>query len=378
MTDELRSALRVDGAEPPPPDLTDVARRRRRLAVRRSLITAGVSALVVASLVVGATLWPEKKVPNQIAGTIRSVSSPTERALTFAVRAVEQAGLIDWTGTAYEFERIDDAGAGWEVTFRHYECPPDGAAGCEFADPPLILRVAVHDERLGVVDVDGEIEAEQDASLRRYEEGTNPERIGFELLSPIIVPTEEGRQRLVTSWLWSGPLPSPGYGAICRPFLLNGDLERVGRMRRQYAFASPGSTPNEQQRTGGLWLSPVPQGVEGAALVDDGCRVVKVKGWRPDGPATFSGFDGESSMIEVPLRWDGPIAPIVTTCVVAALDRDGNELATDTHNVDSYAWTKVSSTRGRSRSEFLKIDADLSDARDIEVTCRPWRPPGSG
>lgn len=378
MTDELRNAFRIQGPEPPLPDLADVGRRRRRLAWRRSLLTTGVTLFVVVSVMVGATLWPEKDPPAPVGGPNRTTSSPTERAITFAVRAVDQAGLVDWIGTAYAFGRIDEVDGGWEVTFRHLECAARGS-GCEEVFPRLVLTVGVRENHLRVIALEGELDARQETSLLGFAERPTPERLGLELLGPRVIRSEGSRPRLLTSWMWAGPLPAAGSAAICRPFLLNSDFERVGSMP-PFSFASPGSSPSEVNRLGGLFGAPIPLNARGARLVDGGCRVVEVEGWQPNGPAVISGSREDEVYVRVPLRWSGPVAPVWTTCTAIAFDIDG--LVTASHALHTFPTPKFQEGRvryaNRSRVFDWKIDVDPETVRDVDVTCRPWQEGGSG
>jgi hypothetical protein len=161
----------------------------------------------------GAVGQPESAevvIPDNSTGQLlRPEDIPTMRIITFAARAVAAAGLTDTSGYRYEYRTSEETESGWLVTFATAFC--QDADNCEGNQPPGRLTVEAQPETLTITEATlpgGDNDAEN--KLLRYRELPTSEMTGLEFLAPVFAETPDEGLSVVTSELWTGPLPQGG------------------------------------------------------------------------------------------------------------------------------------------------------------------------
>lgn len=230
MRNDLGEALKTVFAEAQAkaglPDLGQVRRGGRGILWRQR---AGTMIVIGALLVGGWTLlssisFPTTQVPRDAAGQTEPAGVvvpnnstgrllapediPAMRVITFATRAVAASSLTDTTGYRYEYRALEEAESGWLVTFATAFC--QDAEHCE-DDETARLTVEAQPDALTITEAiipggDADVEDE----LLSYRELPTAEMTGLEFLAPALAETPDEGLSVVTSELWTGPLPQAG------------------------------------------------------------------------------------------------------------------------------------------------------------------------
>jgi hypothetical protein len=229
MHEDLREALhresRVAQAHSARPDLNSVKRGGLRLLWSRRIGIVGTVVLVIAggSLILSQFLDPTRseqpvagvgeaataQVPETSDGRMLSPDNvPSWRVVTFAARAVAQAGLSDTNGLRLVYRDHLRNETGWAVRFASAKCEDD--SNCVPGDP---VRFPVRTSGT-VLEVSEEaisgLSPETIGRLTAYREVLTSELTSLEFLAPTLTESPDEGLGISTSELWTGPLPDSG------------------------------------------------------------------------------------------------------------------------------------------------------------------------
>lgn len=279
--DMFRQRLRRDLERVPVPDRNlrrAILRGRRIRALRRSAFAA----LAVLAFLVGVFVGPnidlyvrpasQGKLP---AASAQDSTWQSDRAASFAVRAIAHAGLLDPTGDLYSYEGIHEAQGEWTVTFQVWDCAQSVELGrCLESPSDATLTVRVEEGRLVVSEAVGPIDDSSRDRLAQYDEAFEPEAARFEFPYVEVTHFKGGSIGLQGSPLWTGPIPyvaQDGSDEIgkCEAEIRNSSGEVVYRGSAGGGKFVPLTVPaTEELRAGGLSGVPIP-----AALAQKSGRV---------------------------------------------------------------------------------------------------------
>lgn len=133
----------------------------------------------------------------------------TNRAATFAIRAVAHAGLLDPTGVSYDYVDIQSTDSGWTAFFEVWDCRESVELGrCVRASTDsAFLDVAVEDDTLLVSETTASLSAEQRDKIMQYREQFSAESPGFEFPYVELTKFDDTSLGVQGSPLWTGPIP---------------------------------------------------------------------------------------------------------------------------------------------------------------------------
>lgn len=227
MHEDLRDALhkvsRVAQDSDARPDLEYVQRGGRRLRWFRRIGVAGVVFLLVAggSAFLSQLSDPSPRSTQEAAGTDETTTAqtpetsdgtvlspdnvPSWRVVTFAVRAVAQAGLSDTSGVRLEYRDQRKSETGWELRFASAMCQDNQS--CEQRGP---VRFSVRTSG-SVLEISEEgisgLDSEAAGSIVGHRELLTSEFTSLEFLAPTLTESPDEGIGVLTSELWTGSLP---------------------------------------------------------------------------------------------------------------------------------------------------------------------------
>ncbi|HVF52374.1 MAG TPA: hypothetical protein VNC78_02080 [Actinomycetota bacterium] len=251
------------------------------------------------------------------------------RVITFALRAVAQAGLMDPLGDFFEYKGINNTPDGWRVTFASSTCyRRDGGETCEpnaredahgnaMADSHF--DVVLVDGFLRVVSTEGPLDAQQEAEVAEYAEAPTPVDPHPEF-APVRF-TNEGRETLVRlTYYWAGEITEARSAWACSLVKTDadGDTEPA-------AFAlGVESPPDEEWRLGGVISTGVADG--DAASMDVTCSPFRDEaGWRLGSDYSIKRFASDRAVdVRGELIWNElAVIGLDFDCVVSVTNAGG-------------------------------------------------------
>lgn len=242
------------------------------------MLTAAMAGLAVvaigmAGVVTAETLRRPSSTGSAAAAEPSATSPPdstweSDRAASFAVRALAHAGLLDPTGDLHSYEGIHEAEGEWTVTFEVWDCSQSVELGrCLDSSSDARLSVSVEDGRLLVGEAVGPMNDRSRDRLAQYREVFEPEVAGFEFPFVELTHFKGGSTGLQGSPLWTGPIPYVGEDAAdqigkCQAEIRNSSGDVVYRGSAGGGKFVPLTVPRiEEMRAGGLSGVPIPGGM---------------------------------------------------------------------------------------------------------------------